>query len=131
MKGLQTNNWYYKLLNFNIPVQIANRMAYDLNRLGYSQENFDTLDSLMAVMRQDERITQLDWYSDLWNWLNQLLATLQEITPGIIMTVAGGAITYFLRNVKIKNIPIGLIGLVPLSYGIWNIMQPFLKAPTT
>lgn len=126
MEGLQTNNWYYKLLGFGVPVQIANRMSYDLNRLGYSSEQFNDINMLVASLQQDNRVVQLDWWDDLMNWLNQLLQLLPQITPGIVMTIAGGAIVYFLRNVKIRNIPIGLVGLIPLGYGIWNIMQPFI-----
>ena len=117
--------WENKLLSFGIPQNLATRMSTDLVRLPYDPSQFSSIQQLIPVI-QSYGMQSMSWYDDLMIWIQYLMDKLMEITPGIILTAVGGAVTYFLRNVKVKNIPIGLVGLVPLGYGLWLIAQPFL-----
>ena len=118
-------NWENKLLSFGIPQDLVDRMVPNLVSIPYDPSQFSSIQQLIPVM-ESYNFQSLDWYDDLMEWLQYFMDKLMEITPGIILTAVGGAVTYFLRNVKVKNIPIGLVGLIPMSYGIWLIAQPFL-----
>jgi len=118
-------DWYQKLVQLGVPTDLATVMAPDLQQLPYSPDEFTDVRQVVAVAR-DYGMQSLDWWDDLMAWLQYFLQTLIDITPGIILTAAGGALVYFLRNVKVRNIPIGLVGLAPMGYGIWLIAQPFL-----
>jgi len=118
-------SWESKLLSFGVPAQLATRMSSSLAQTPYSPEQFSDMNQLVQVMQQNN-FQSLDWWTDFYTWLQEFIKTLTQITPGIILTIVGGAMAYFLRNVKIKNIPIGVVGLIPMSYGLWIMVQPFL-----
>lgn len=120
-----TINWENKLLSFGIPQHIAERMAVNLVKLPYTPDQFSSIHQLVPVMQQYD-FQGLGWWEDFYLWLQQLMQTMMQITPGIILTAVGGGVTYFLRNVKMKGVPIGLVGLIPLGLGLWIIIQPFL-----
>lgn len=120
-----TINWENKLLSFGIPQYIAERMAVSLVKLPYVPDQFSSIQQLVPVMQQ-YNFQGLDWWEDFYLWLQQLMQTLMQITPGIILTVVGGVIVYALWKKKYRNVPIGLVGLAPMGVGLWMVVQPFL-----
>jgi len=114
--------WYQKLVQLGVPCDLATRMSPALETLPYSPEQFANINQLVEVM-QREGFQALEWWDDLINLFVGMI-------PGIVLTVVGGAMAYFLRNVKVKGVPLGLIGLAPMGVGIWLMVEPFLQ-PTT
>lgn len=117
-------DWTERLLQFNIPQDLAVRMTPALNQLPYSPEQFASIQQLVPVMRS-YGFEALDWWSDLMLIIQQII----QLIPGFVLIGAGAAMAYFLRNVKIKKIPLALVGMIPLGIGTWVIIQPFLPQP--
>ncbi|MHA1852595.1 MAG: hypothetical protein ACTSUF_03700 [Candidatus Heimdallarchaeaceae archaeon] len=114
-------NWTEKLIQLGIPQDLAIRMTPDVETLPYRPEQFTSLQQLVPVM-QSYGFASLDWWEDLQNILAQIIA----IIPGFILVGVGGAMAYFLKNIKIGKIPLALIGIIPIGIGTWMILQPFL-----
>lgn len=93
----------------------------DVASLGIDTLSITSISQLVPIMKQNGFQT-LGWWEDLQLILQQLIASV----PAIILMAVGGGLLFFLRNVKVKKIPIGLIGLVPISIGIMNLIQVFL-----
>ena len=121
-----TISWENKLLSFGIPSSLASYMSVDLARLPYDPSQFSSIQQLVPVMEAYD-LQGMDWWSDFYTWLEEFMQILMQITPGIVLTIVGGAMTYFLRNVKVKKVPLSLIGLVPLGLGVWLMAAPFLE----
>jgi len=121
-----TISWENKLLSFGVPLSLAQYMSVDLARLPYDPSQFSSIQELIPVM-ESYNLQSMDWWADLQTWLQELMAILMQITPGIVLTTIGGAMMYFLRNVKVKKVPMSLIGLIPLGVGVWIIAAPFLE----
>lgn len=114
--------WYEKLLQLGIPSNLAERMTPDVAQMPYAPEQFTDLNQLVATM-QDEGFQALDWWTDLMAIVQMFI----DMIPGILITAIGGAMAYFLRNVKVKGVPLALIGIAPIGIGTWLIVQPFLQ----
>jgi hypothetical protein len=115
------DSWTYRLMQFGIPYELATRMSVDMTRLPYGPEQFSSIQQLMPVM-QSVGFQALDWWTDLQAILAQIIAMI----PAFVEIGVGIAMAYFLRNVKVKNIPLGLVGLVPIGIGTWTLVQPYL-----
>ena len=116
--------WTNKLMQLGVPQELAIRMTPSLETLPYSPEQFTSIQQLVPVM-QSYGMASLDWWSDLMAALQLIIGMI----PGFVMIGVGGAMAYFLRNVKAGGVPLALIGLIPLGIGTWTILQPLLAPP--
>lgn len=117
-------SWESKLLGWNIPPQLASRMAVDLGHLPNPPESYVSI--FQAVSSLGDQVVAMDWWSDFWDWVNQTFQLAQQMVPGMILTAGGAAVLWALKGTKIKGIPLGLLGLIPVGLGMWMIMQPFM-----
>ena len=114
-------DWTNKLLQFGIPQDLAVRMSQDLQKIPYAPDQFTSIQQLVPVMKSYE-FESLDWWSDLTLVMQQIIALI----PGFVLIGVGAAMAYFLRDVKIKKIPLALVGLIPLGIGTYLTVQPFI-----
>jgi len=116
--------WYRKLLELGIPQDLAVRMSPSLQTLPYDPNQFSTIQQLVPVM-ESHGFQSLDWWEDL----QAIIAQIMQMLPGMAILGVGAAMAYFLRNVKIKGIPLALIGLIPMGIGTWMVVEPYLPQP--
>jgi len=115
------DSWTNKLIQLGVPQDMALRMSEDMQRLPYQPEQFSSLQQLASTM-ESYGFQSLDWWTDLQAILAQIIALI----PGFVLLGVGGAMAYFLRNVKVGKVPLALVGLIPLGVGTWIVVQPFL-----
>ena len=119
------DNWTQKLVQLGVPTDLATRMAPDLqSKLPYQPDQFTSLQQLESSMRS-YGMQALDWWTDLQAIISQIIGLI----PGFVLIGVGGALSYFLRNMKVKKIPLALVGLPLIGYGSWMVIQPFLPQP--
>ena len=114
-------NWTNKLIQFGIPQNLATRMSQDLQKIPYIPEQFTSIEQLVPIMR-NYGFEALNWWSDLEIIMQQII----QLIPGFVLIGVGAAMAYFLKDVKIKKIPLALIGLIPLGIGTYVTVKPFL-----
>jgi len=120
-----TEEWYTKLIRLGVRPDIAGRMAFDLRRMPYEPEQFQSMSQLIPIM-ESEGMQTMDWWNDLQEILGKLMQYFTYAIPGLILTAIGAGMAYLGKGIKIKGLPVvSLIGLAPLGYGIWTLVQPF------
>jgi len=118
-------DWTSKLVQLGVPIDLASRMAPDLQaRLPHTPDQFTSLQQLESSMRS-YGFQALGWWEDL----QAILAQIVALIPGFVLIGVGGAMAYFLRNMKVKGVPLALVGLPLIGYGSWMVIQPFLPQP--
>jgi hypothetical protein len=118
-------NWADKLVSMGIPMGLAARMTTDLNKIPYFPDQFSNIQQLHLVM-QKEGLQSLDWWSDFQTIFAQIIG----MWPGFLAIGVGTVMSYALKDVKIGKFPLAVIGIVPMAYGAWYVIQPLLPKPT-
>lgn len=108
-------------MRLGIPYELAQRMSIDMQNIPYYPEQINNISQLNAVLTHE--VTSYSWWDDYVKIFNQIVG----LWPGFLILGTGVILTYVLKDVKISKIPLSLIGTVPLLYGTYYIVKPFIK----
>ena len=110
-----TNTWFLKLRKWGVPEDLASRAATDLAIQGLSP---DLYPDVITFLR-DPNIQAFDWSDDINDWINTIIEWIKKLLPGGVLIAGGALISTMLGNVKIRNIPLSIVGIVPIGIGLY------------
>lgn len=120
--------WEDRLMSFGVPQCLATRMSYDLEASGLDPYSYTNINQLYSDL-QGMGFQTYGWWEDLLKFFQDLMTKLTQVLPGILITALGIGVAYGLRNIKVKDTSLGLVGLIPIGVGMWMVVQPFLPKP--
>jgi len=110
-----TNAWFLKLRKWGVPEDLASRAATDLAIYGLSPDLYPNVSAFL----KDPTIQTFDWFDDIQDWINTIIEWIKKLLPGGILMAGGALISSFLSGVKIKGVPLSVIGIIPIGMGLY------------
>jgi len=114
-----TNAWFLKLRKWGVPEDLASRAASDLAIQGLSPDLYPDA----ATFLGDPTIQAFDWFDDIQDWIGTIIEWIKKLLPGGVLIAGGALISSFLSGVKIKGVPLSVVGIVPIGMGLYMWYQ--------